>query len=288
MRRSNIAVLAGVAVLTLGSIAAAETRPAPAPLVNAHSHNDEMRHRPLAEALENGFCSIEVDTFEVQGELLVGHEAKDLHADRTLRALYLEPLRQQIKRNGGRVYRDGPQVFLMLDLKSAPGATYPVLRKALAEYADIITTVERGKVKNRALRVVLSGDEPREQLMADTVRFAGLDGRLTDIDSNEPADVMPWLSNNWTWLFSWRGEGPMPNDQRERLRTLVAKTHKHGRLIRFWATPERPAVWRELRAAGVDLINVDDLGGLRKFLLKPTGEFHATDGTLPETRRRCS
>lgn len=271
MLRFNVAILVGVAVLTLRSVAAAETKHVLVPLVNAHAHNDEMHQRPLAEAMENGFCSIEADTFEVHGELLVGHEARHLHADRTLQALYLEPLRQRIQRNGGRVYRDGPQVFLMLDLKSAPSATYPVLRKVLAEYADIITAVKHGKVTNRALRVVLSGDEPREQLLADPVRYAGLDGRLTDIDSNEPADVMPWLSDNWTWLFRWRGEGPMPNDQREKLRVLVAKAHKHGRLIRFWATPERPAVWRELRAAGVDLINVDDLSGLRKFLLENGG-----------------
>jgi hypothetical protein len=71
----------------------------------------------------------------------------------------------------------------------------------LAEYADIITSVEHGKATNRALRVVLSGNEPRQQLMADTVRYAGLDGRLSGIASSEPADAMPWLSNDWKWLF---------------------------------------------------------------------------------------
>jgi glycerophosphoryl diester phosphodiesterase len=36
--------------------------------------------------------------------------------------------------------------------------------------------------------------------------------------------------------------------------------------VRFWATPESPAVWGELVDAGVDLINTDDLAGLREFL----------------------
>ena len=46
---------------------------------------------------------------------------------------------------------------------------------------------------------------------------------------------------------------------------------KLSRKLRFWATPDRPgparaALWRELLAAGVDLLNTNDLGGLRAFL----------------------
>ncbi|MEE3055365.1 MAG: hypothetical protein VYB34_16660, partial [Planctomycetota bacterium] len=40
---------------------------------------------------------------------------------------------------------------------------------------------------------------------------------------------------------------------------------------RFWATPEDPAVWKTLLEAGVDLVNTDDLPGLRKFLLEQKG-----------------
>ena len=35
--------------------------------------------------------------------------------------------------------------------------------------------------------------------------------------------------------------------------------------MRFWAVRDVPEVWRELRAADVDLINTDDLAGLDKF-----------------------
>lgn len=261
-------ILVGVAVLAMLSEACGQTQPAVVPLRNAHSHNDEMHKRPLVEALDNGFCNIEADVYQRDGKLLVGHEPKNLNPDRTLQKLYLEPLRQRIKQNGGRVYRDGPQVFLMLDLKTSPAATYLVLQKALADYADIITSFEHGKATQRALRIVLSGREPRGQLMAEQIRYAGFDGRIFDINSNQPADMMPWLSDNWTKRFTWHGDGPMPKDQREKLRGYVEKAHQNGWLIRFWATPDRPAVWKELRAAGVDLINVDDLAGLRKFLLK--------------------
>ncbi len=64
----------------------------------------------------------------------------------------------------------------------------------------------------------------------------------------------------------------MPAQERQKLGEIVQKAHAKGRLVRFWGTPDarapaREAVWRELLAAGVDLINTDDLQGLQEFLL---------------------
>ncbi len=68
-------------------------------------------------------------------------------------------------------------------------------------------------------------------------------------------------------MFRWRGDGPLPEAERGRLREFVGKAHRRGRLVRFWATPEKEAVWKELRAVGVDLINTDKLDELQRFLL---------------------
>src|SRR5262245_45294116 len=70
------------------------------PLPQAHAHNDYEHKRPLLDALDNGFCSVEADIFLVNGELLVGHTSKDLRPERTLEKLYLDPLRQRVKANG--------------------------------------------------------------------------------------------------------------------------------------------------------------------------------------------
>jgi hypothetical protein len=78
---------------------------------------------------------------------------------------------------------------------------------------------------------------------------------------------MPWISDRWTAHFHWQGKGSMPPEESAKLRQFVQKAHQHGRLVRFWATPELPAVWRELRSAGVDLINTDKLAELQRFLL---------------------
>jgi hypothetical protein len=257
-----IAFLLGL-VLAGGAADAA----AAVPLIHAHAHNDYEHKRPLFEALEHGFCSVEADVYLEKGKLLVGHEPRDLRPERTLENLYLDPLRERIRSNSGRVFRDGPTVYLLIDVKTEAQATYRALHDVLARYADIVSVSDNGKFEPKAITVVISGNRAPEMLAAQKVRYAGIDGRLTDLGSEVPAHQMPWISDRWTAHFRWYGDGPMPADERAKLRELVQKVHQHGRLVRFWATPELPAVWRELRSAGVDLINTDKLAELQRFFL---------------------
>src|SRR5438132_815946 len=87
------------------------------PLRQAHAHNDYEHKRPLQDALDHGFCSVEADVFLVDGAMLVGHDQKDLRPERTLEKLYLTPLRERVRANSGRVYRNGPTVYLLIDVK---------------------------------------------------------------------------------------------------------------------------------------------------------------------------
>jgi glycerophosphoryl diester phosphodiesterase len=95
---------------------------------------------------------------------------------------------------------------------------------------------------------------------------AGVDGRPSDLDSDMPAHFMPMISDRWGTHFSWIGRGDMPSSEQAKLKEMVAKAHAAGRVVRFWATPESEAVWTQLRASGVDLINTDQLDRLAKFL----------------------
>src|SRR5437660_6077230 len=124
------------------------------PLRRAHAHNDYEHKRPLFDALEQGFCSVEADIYLVDGKLLVAHNFTQVKPERTLQALYLDPLRAQIKQNGGRVYAGGPQVTLLIDLKTKWQTIYPVLRSVLKDYSEIITTFSGDSVHTNALVVV--------------------------------------------------------------------------------------------------------------------------------------
>lgn len=263
MKKSTSMILAVVAVI--GSVVVAEERK-PFPLPQAHAHNDYHHERPLLDALAQGFCSVEADIFLVDGKLLVGHLPRELVRERTLESLYLVPLAERVRAHGGRVFPDGPSVTLLIDIKTNGSATWRVLHNSLSQYGEMLTRVENGRVVEGAVTVVVSGDRPFEQVAETSPRYAGLDGRLSDVDTEMPVHLMPLISDHWFRHFRWNGEGPMSEEEREKLQGIVKQVHASGRRLRFWATPDNRSMWGELHAAGVDLINTDDLEGLGQFL----------------------
>jgi len=232
----------------------------------AHAHNDYLHDRPLLDALDNGFCSVEADIFLVDDQLLVAHTRRELSPDRTLRGLYLEPLRKRIRKNGGSVHGDEQPLTLLIDIKTEGQSTYRVLHKLLTEYHDIFTSVTDGKIDQRAVTAVISGNRPIDAVKADSPRYVGIDGRLSDLESDRPAHLMPLISDRWGSHFRWRGKGEMSATDREKLTSVLKQAHAKGRLVRFWAIPDKKTAWSVLQKAGVDMINTDDLPGLSAFL----------------------
>lgn len=238
----------------------------PVPLVRAHAHNDFEHPRPLLDALDRGFGSVEADVWLVEGALLVAHDRKDVKPQRTLAALYLDPLRERVGKNRGAVYIGGPPLVLLVDVKSEATATYAALQAQLAGYAEMLTTFREGRVEPRAVTVIVSGNRAQKEMAAQSVRHAFVDGRGIDLENNPPATLVPWVSENWQKLSPWRWQGAMPAEARVALRTWVDRAHGQGRRVRFWNTPDRPDVWRTLIEAGVDFVGTDDLAGLQRFM----------------------
>ena len=257
---------ATLAILAVVVPAGAADAPPPTPLVHAHAHNDYLHQRPLLDALDHGFTSIEADVYLVNGQLLVAHTPTELKPDRTLKRLYLDPLREKARAAHGRIWPGGPALTLLIDIKANGEASYRALAKLLAEYDDIISMFGDERRDAKAVTVIVSGNRAEEMIAADVPRYVGIDGRLSDLDSRASADLLPLISDNWTAHFRWRGEGPFPDAERAKLLDIVRRAHDRGRRVRFWATPEIDALWHELLAAQVDLIGADDLVALGRFL----------------------
>ena len=238
----------------------------PVPLTRVHAHNDYEHKRPLLDALDQGFCSVEADIYLVDGQLLVAHERNEVRPERTLQALYLEPLRQRVRQNNGRVYPNGPEVVLLIDLKTDWPQIYPALRKVLQQYADMLVTFHDGIRETNAVLAIITGDRSKNMFDGESVRYAALDGELEDLNGDRKADMIPWISGNWYKTFMWRGSGQIDPEERAKLRAIVARAHQQGRKVRFWGSPDQPVFWQELLLDGVDLINTDDLAGAAKFL----------------------
>jgi hypothetical protein len=266
----------GVAAAVLAAAAgffprahAAES-PAPVPLPCAHAHNDYEHGRPLLDALDHGFCNVEADVWLVGGRLLVAHDRASVRPERTLEALYLDPLRARVRANGGRVFRGGPEFTLLIDVKSEAAATYAALDPVLRRYAEMLTVFRGDTVQRGAIAIVISGNRARAEMLRQAERFAACDGRAADLDSAAPAGFIPWVSENWRTLSAWDWSGPMPEADRARLHDWVQRAHAQGRKLRFWNVPDRPETWRLLSAAGVDLLGTDDLAGLATFVRTST------------------
>ncbi|MCC8339943.1 phosphatidylinositol-specific phospholipase C/glycerophosphodiester phosphodiesterase family protein [Streptomyces sp. R1] len=267
------AALAGAVALPAGTASASEGRRWPRPLRRAHAHNDYEHPRPLLDALDHRFGSVEADIYLVDGQLLVAHDPEDLDPSRTLESLYLDPLAARVRAHHGRVYRrDRGALQLLIDIKTEGESTYLELDRRLRRYPHLFTSYAHGRVFPGAVTAVVSGDRAaRAPMEAQRTRRAFYDGRLTDLGTAAPASFVPLISDNWTLNFTWQGVGAFPAAERRKLREIVGAAHARGQRVRFWATPDaagpaRDAVWAELVAAGVDHLNTDDLAGLEAFL----------------------
>ena len=262
----TIVITASIVAMLISAETSAQTGQAE-PI--AHAHNDYEHQNPLHDALAAGFTSVEADVYLVENRLLVAHDRDKTTLKRTLQSLYLDPLTQHFENHPPNPEQS--TFWLMIDVKSEPISTFQRIHQVLNAYPKLIRVNDDPKspIAGKQIppvRVVISGNRAKEVITETQPHMAGIDGRLTDLNSDFSPKAMPWISDNWKSHFSWRGIGRFPAKERNILRDYVRQAHAKGRLIRFWATPDEPVVWDELIAAGVDLINTDDLQGLRTHL----------------------
>lgn len=240
------------------------------PLLNGHAHNDYEHDRPLFDALQYRFKSIEADVYSIGDSLFVAHDFDQIEPGRTLRQLYLEPLKKEISKNGGSVYGNGEEVILFIDIKDDGLKTYRLLHQILEDFQSNVSVFKGGKKEEGALLVVVSGNRPFDLMKSQEIRYAAFDGRLENLNSEISPLLMPVVSDNWSKYFTWNGIGKIPTEERELLHEYAEKARNKGYLLRFWGTPsqtpgQRTAVWKELKAAEVGLIGVDHLESFYLF-----------------------
>jgi len=236
------------------------------PQIRAHAHNDYYHKRPLLDALQHGFTSVEADIMLKDGELLVGHSRLEARGDRTLDALYLAPLAKRVKENKGTVYLTPSRFILLIDFKTQAADTLAVLQKQIQPYRSMLTRYEQGTVHQGAVTIILSGNRPVAEVAKLDDRYLFIDGRFPDLNNDITTGLVPLVSAPWNRTFSWQGFGTMSDGELMKLRTIIKSAHAQKKLVRFWALPERENLWQLLYDEGIDLINVDDLPRLEKFL----------------------
>ena len=236
------------------------------PIPYGHAHNDYAHERPLQDAIEAGFTSIEVDIFYLKGEFYVSHDRPlVLKEEQTLENLYLRPLQARFQELGA-IYPSYRQpVFLMLDLKNQDAGLYEALKHKILPYQELFRRYEGEFEVPAPMILFISGNRPVEAILNDSLRLLRLDGRPSDLGKGIPSSWMPIVSDQYRNYSKWKGHRSIPEKDQVRIAALIYQVHQEDKMLRFWNLPAHPKVWSTYLKMGVDWINTDDLMELQEF-----------------------
>lgn len=231
----------------------------------AHAHNDYEHERPLLDAIDHRFYSVEADVFFSDGRFEVSHGGFS-GSKGTLQALYLDPLQQRVDALGS-VHGDGVRFTLWIDLKDGPKELPAALEALLAQYPMLSSTDADGTGHEGEVRVILTGDRGAKSAFDSILpRHAVRDSN--DFSSDDPPESGAWRAYalDWNKYVGWNGTGALSGEPRERLACITAQARADGREVRFYNAPDREELWRTYLEFGVSFLHTDKLAELEALL----------------------
>lgn len=236
-------------------------QPAVYTTANAHSHNDYQQSAPFFNAYNLEYGSMEADVYLNDNELYVAHTLKDVTQHRTFESLYLAPLADMIRKNGGYVYADtARKLVMMLDIKREGVSSVNKLIELLMKFPDITSC--------RSLTILVTGDKPPHNTYSSYPSFLWFDGLLSNNYSRDALSRIAFLNDNFINYSTWNGHEDMLPAEWEKLKKAVDKGHALGKKIRIWNTPDFMEGWAKLMELGVDYIDTDSIKALAEYLKK--------------------
>lgn len=251
-----------------------------------HSHNDYWRPIPFYSALSIGAISVEADVWLYNETLYVGHETAALKKERTFDSLYIQPILNVLRaqnpntsfvtssgsRNGVYDTSSGQTLYLFVDVKTNGSEAWPYVIRALQPLrsAGYLTTYNTTGVTSGPVTVIGTGNTPLNQIQGVSPRDYFYDAPLALLSttfSNITSDVSPIASTQFSVQLGTVKNGTLNATQAETLSSQVQHAKEKGIGSRYWDQPNWPiynrdAVYELLWAAGVTLLNVDDLEGV--------------------------
>jgi hypothetical protein len=259
-------------VFALSAAAAGAQLPTPTPTQSncprgtlpAYAHNDYLNTHPLFDALSLGYKGAEADVFLVDGTLRLGHKRRAAEEDGNFETHYLAQLRALVARCGT-LTADGQPFLLTLEIKEASRPTFDTLVAVLARYPELFS---RGSGQAAApVQAVLVGWYPSG--FADSISIPlTRQARLERVNKMPPdaadrsvglisLDYAQTMGRRWTTAA-----------QRQHWLSTIRATKSvfPARRIRVYHLPVDERIYRELLAAGVDLIGTQDLAATARLL----------------------
>lgn len=219
-----------------------------------HSHNDYAQSRPFWGAYEAHAASIEADIWLVDGTLYVAHNKKDIRPERSLEAMYLQPIRQVVEQHRGAAYADGTSFQFLVDLKTGretlDALVLLIEKKGYKRYFD-------PTANPTAIQLTITGDKVKPEDFNAYPPYVFFDGRIEATYTPEQLRRVPLISEYRGLYTQWKGHGKMSKEDQQKIQRDVKKAHRQGCKFRIWGFPDNENAWRMTRRLGIDYINTD-------------------------------
>lgn len=217
-----------------------------------HSHNDYNRVAPFWEAYSQHCRSIEADVYWHEGDLLVGHDLKDLKPENSFLRMYVDPIVRTFRANEGRMWAGSDdRLMLMVELKSATEPTLTEVIKLLEQFPDVFCSPT-------GVQIAITGNTPDKEHFADYPAWVGYDGDIRENYTWTQLERVALVSNSFRMFAKkWNGKGRMIDSELDAVKAAIEKVHSWGKPIRFWEAPEGTTAYFTFWKLGVDIINTD-------------------------------
>ncbi len=217
-----------------------------------HAHNDYVQPKPFTNAYEQRADFIEADVWVQDGKLVVSHDKPTASAP-TLDSLYLKPIVKLFEQYKDKPSADRDYTFsLVIDVKDSPADVLPKLLALLQEHLVCFNRAANAK----AVQVIISGNRPKIDTYLD-YPLLQFDGRPSEVYDEETLRRVALISDNFRSYSRWDGTGDIADLDRDKLKRVIKRSHNDNKPIRFWAIPDTPNGWKQLKKLGVDVINTD-------------------------------
>jgi alkaline phosphatase len=237
----------------------AMAQPAVYTTANAHSHNDYEQPFPFHGAYNAGFGSMEADLHLVNDSLWVAHDTPRVGIDPSFESAYLQPLQQAVTKNGGFPYADHSKPLqVLIDLKTEGVTTLHKVAAVINRYPDL--------ANNKQIHFVISGSRPNPATWGEYPAFIWFDGNVGQSYTAAALSRIALMSADFHKHSTWNGKGRIIAKERDSLQLLIDSTHRLGKPIRFWATPDNINAWYHLMKLKVDYLNTDHINEMAAFL----------------------
>lgn len=247
-------------------------------LPTGHSHNDYLQKRPLYEAIELGFGSIEIDICltNKNKELKVAHIPWFLSGKKNIEELYFAPIAKMINEKDTLFkYTSDHPLHLLIDFKKSPDSTYKYLQRVFVKYGTYITQYKNGKVIYKAPLVInITGNKPWKAIMNDSVTYAKIDGPLrlnksapyglNSIDSSY-SKYMGRAAANYKQLLKFKKNFDDDEAFYKSVKENIESYHNAGITTRYYEVPNNKKSWEFIIKCGIKWVNVDKLKEFSNF-----------------------